>query len=130
MWALGRLFGRLTPGCHFGRHTPTLTILIFTPFHSFSQTLNSKPHPTFIPFFASIISPIIIIPFYYASKAGSIYSCITFAFISQPSANGNWTGGSCWLAHSVVWPGSLLFVFKGILFKGVFFSYHLHVQHG
>lgn len=70
----------LTPGCHFGRHTPTLTIVWFhfTLFHTLSQS-----HPSFIPVFTSIIPFLPSSPhFYYASKVGNIYSCIKFPFIN------------------------------------------------
>lgn len=71
----------LTPGCHFGRHTPTLTILQshFTCFHTLSQSL-----PSFITFFASIIPCLSSSThFCYASRVVNIYSCIKFGQVQM-----------------------------------------------
>ncbi len=76
----------LTPGCHFGRHTPTFTILrsYFTRFHTHTHTHTHSLSIASIFYsilcFNQSLSPIIT-TFVLCLKIGSIYCCIRFVFI-------------------------------------------------
>lgn len=96
----------LTPGCHFGKHTPTLTILRshFTLFHTLTQS-----HQSFVPFFASIIPFLSIITTFLLCLQGREYlQLVQICLHSSAKCKWKLDRWKC-LVHSVVWP--LLCVF-------------------